>query len=184
MFDIDVFSVEEGCNKSLTDLHADMSVASFAEKVKCEFGLASRLQIQFLRGDRQLAPSSSDALVSAEAGLGLRPCQQLAFVLLNKPFTLKVVSLGGEQICATCLYTDSILQDVFNEVHHVNGKNLRPGCCWQLISRSGKAFKVKDGLHTMSDLGIDASESPMTCILGAEPLCSQCNSADAVRNDT
>merc|ERR1712048_1556048 len=59
-FEVEVFSLDDICNKSIGGLNADVPVSILVEKIKLEFGISSRQQIQLTLGDHDLLPNFLD----------------------------------------------------------------------------------------------------------------------------
>jgi len=179
-FLVNVFSVEEGCSKGV-EVHADMTVKSFVEQVQGEFGLEARRRVQFSRGCRDLFPRTTDAYAVDEAGLGLRPYQQLSVVVLNRPFTLQIVSLSGLQMPVFDVDDDTSAREVLEAITHRAGP-LPPDTSYQLAVGT-RTLRAGDGHLSLAALGICAEGPQVSYVVVKHLVCPQCSRSHSLQHD-
>jgi len=176
LFAVEVFSVEDSCNKSISSLHADMPLADLVKSIGHEFGLDARQRMKLMFGDQDLSESSPCTSLG-KAGLGLRAWSQVAFTVLNKPFALDVVNLLGERVCHINVYDDTRLGDILSEVNEVFPESLERGWALQLVS-GFEALGAERGYQTLCDLGIHSGSPPLLCLKVKLDLdCPKCASS-------
>eukprot|EP00746_Dinoflagellata_sp_MGD_P011413 gnl/MRDRNA2_/MRDRNA2_123916_c0_seq1.p1 gnl/MRDRNA2_/MRDRNA2_123916_c0~~gnl/MRDRNA2_/MRDRNA2_123916_c0_seq1.p1 ORF type:complete len:367 (+),score=75.57 gnl/MRDRNA2_/MRDRNA2_123916_c0_seq1:113-1102(+) len=170
-FDVMVFSVDDGCNKTIESMTAGDSLMTLLDKIKDEFSIAGEDEICLMLGSQQFG---GDAMSKTLDELQISEGAQLSYTLQEKQaFSVEITTLAGDIVKIFDLMSDMNLASLINAAETEIGVTGEE--CVRLISGSGEVFGFDDLGRTLGKLGIgEGSQLYCTIELRPKGTCPKC----------
>jgi len=170
-FDVVVFSVEDGVNKSIDSLTAGDSLMTLMEKIKDEFMIAGEEEICLMLGSQQLG---EEAMGKTLGELQISEGTQLSYTSQEtQAFSVEISTMAGDVVKIFDLLSDMNLASLINAAEKEMGVTGEE--CVHLISGSGEVFGLDDLGRTLGKLGIsDGAQLYCTIELRPKGSCPKC----------
>jgi hypothetical protein len=116
-FTIEVFSVDDACNKEIDCVRPDDTLALIVDKIKFEFALSGCDKLLLAWDDRPRALIDRNQLRCTLSSLGIKEGTQLSYSLQTMvPFELTVSTITGTMVTVSDLQGDMNLATLINAV--------------------------------------------------------------------